>query len=248
MASNEHEGPCCVCGQITTQRCSACSKSGVSLFFSSSEHQKSVYFAHKRVCGKHPFSPLSSPSKEAEEAKAKANIAPIATQLHETRSTGIQQMIQCGSGEVPSVIDSLTEGRVPPYSLAMTDNLLILPFQNHIAIDRTNLGAFLAPALQDTLSHFHHQLLSSAALAWSGIKAAKTSLVAPAQQEKDKASREMDSRAELQRTSGSAWRPIFLALESHKEGLAKAVLDNLLQYQLFDECRKKMKAILPQAN
>ncbi|GAA5886257.1 hypothetical protein JCM3774_001608 [Rhodotorula dairenensis] len=42
---------CCVCGEFSTMRCSACAKAGVDLYFCSTEHQKLVWFAHKPVCG-----------------------------------------------------------------------------------------------------------------------------------------------------------------------------------------------------
>ncbi|GAA5846276.1 hypothetical protein JCM9279_005885 [Rhodotorula babjevae] len=56
--------PCEVCGVETTQRCSACVKAGIDLFFCSKDHQKLVWPAHKTVCGPgkaHPFAvtPLS---------------------------------------------------------------------------------------------------------------------------------------------------------------------------------------------
>ncbi|GAA5888948.1 hypothetical protein JCM6882_009692 [Rhodosporidiobolus microsporus] len=62
MASNNN-GYCCVCGTSTAQRCSACCEAGFDLFFCSREHQKLVYFTHKKVCGKNAkpfrFPPLS---------------------------------------------------------------------------------------------------------------------------------------------------------------------------------------------
>ncbi|GAA5889086.1 hypothetical protein JCM6882_009738 [Rhodosporidiobolus microsporus] len=65
-------GHCCVCGRDTTTRCSACLEAGIDLFFCSREHQKLVYFAHKKVCGKNAkpfrFPPLSW--AEAGEAEA----------------------------------------------------------------------------------------------------------------------------------------------------------------------------------
>ncbi|GAA5874092.1 hypothetical protein JCM8547_004824 [Rhodosporidiobolus lusitaniae] len=196
-----------------------------------------------------------------------------------------EKAVRCGIEEVPSVIDSLTEGQVPPYSLSMTDKLLVLVrhtlsrhrvlqniasfappvraldfglsqvepltnnslFHNQVAFDRTNLGALLTPPLQDTFSHLHHQFLISSAVGWCGVKALKMSLVAPTQQERDKASREGDRLAGIQRTSAAAWRPVFRALESYDCRLAQAVLDELLQYQLLNECGEEMKAILPPA-
>ncbi|GAA6027664.1 hypothetical protein JCM8097_007972 [Rhodosporidiobolus ruineniae] len=50
--------PCCVCGKETGQRCSACAKVGIELFFCSPEHQKLVWQgADFKVCGDkaHPF-------------------------------------------------------------------------------------------------------------------------------------------------------------------------------------------------
>ncbi|GAA5889072.1 hypothetical protein JCM6882_009734 [Rhodosporidiobolus microsporus] len=65
-------GYCCVCGTETEQGCSACAEAGVDLFFCSREHQKLVYFAHKKVCGAKAkpfyFPPLSWP--EAWDAAA----------------------------------------------------------------------------------------------------------------------------------------------------------------------------------
>ncbi|GAA6033065.1 hypothetical protein JCM8097_000128 [Rhodosporidiobolus ruineniae] len=69
-------GACCVCGQETTRRCSACGKAGLSLYFCSSEHQKLVWFAYKQVCGPtakpFAFPPLSK--EEVQEAKTGMHI------------------------------------------------------------------------------------------------------------------------------------------------------------------------------
>ncbi|GAA5853783.1 hypothetical protein JCM8547_007447 [Rhodosporidiobolus lusitaniae] len=66
--ANETEGPCCVCGTTTTQRCGACQEAGFDLFFCSKEHQKWVWFALKRVCGKNA-KPFTFPPLTIEEAK-----------------------------------------------------------------------------------------------------------------------------------------------------------------------------------
>ncbi|GAA6055374.1 hypothetical protein NBRC10513_006314 [Rhodotorula toruloides] len=44
-------GECLVCGTETKNRCSACTKAGLDLFFCSPEHQKLVWSPHKLVCG-----------------------------------------------------------------------------------------------------------------------------------------------------------------------------------------------------
>ncbi|BGO91100.1 hypothetical protein NBRC10512v2_003367 [Rhodotorula toruloides] len=53
-------GVCLVCGKETKNRCSACAKAGIDLFFCSPEHQKLVWFGHKLVCGENAF-PLVLP-------------------------------------------------------------------------------------------------------------------------------------------------------------------------------------------
>ncbi|GAA5911850.1 hypothetical protein JCM6882_005217 [Rhodosporidiobolus microsporus] len=69
MAPNT-DGFCCVCGTPTEKRCSGCGTAGFDLFFCSREHQKLVYFEHKKVCGPNAkpfrFPPLSA--TEVEEA------------------------------------------------------------------------------------------------------------------------------------------------------------------------------------
>ncbi|GAA5876650.1 hypothetical protein JCM8547_005764 [Rhodosporidiobolus lusitaniae] len=71
--ANEKDGPCCVYGQTTTQRCGACQGAGFDLFFCSREHQKLVWFAHKRVCGKNPFTFPRLAADECTRANALAN-------------------------------------------------------------------------------------------------------------------------------------------------------------------------------
>ncbi|GAA5884132.1 hypothetical protein JCM16303_005931 [Sporobolomyces ruberrimus] len=45
-------GECVVCGKSRTTRCSACASNGCNwIFLCSTEHQKLIWSAHKRVCG-----------------------------------------------------------------------------------------------------------------------------------------------------------------------------------------------------
>ncbi|GAA5965837.1 hypothetical protein JCM3765_001200 [Sporobolomyces pararoseus] len=53
----KHTGECVVCGTQTSKLCSSYLKAGTPMYFCSVDHQKLVYFAHKRICGRHgnPF-------------------------------------------------------------------------------------------------------------------------------------------------------------------------------------------------
>ncbi|GAA5928453.1 hypothetical protein JCM10213_005739 [Rhodosporidiobolus nylandii] len=65
----EDEQPCCVCGTMTANRCSACAdQGGFRLFFCSREHQKLIWPSHKRVCGaaSNPFLPPALTPDELE--------------------------------------------------------------------------------------------------------------------------------------------------------------------------------------
>ncbi|GAA5856879.1 hypothetical protein JCM5353_003201 [Sporobolomyces roseus] len=54
--SSSDLGSCVVCGKETATRCAACAKNGIKwMHFCSREHQKLIYFVHKRVCGSNPF-------------------------------------------------------------------------------------------------------------------------------------------------------------------------------------------------
>ncbi|GAA5859494.1 hypothetical protein JCM8547_006849 [Rhodosporidiobolus lusitaniae] len=83
MPSNEMEGPCCVCGATAQNRCSACGKAGFSLWFCSEEHQKLVWFSHKRLCGKNS-NPLTFPLFSKIEAEL------VLSYVHLERLDGIQ--------------------------------------------------------------------------------------------------------------------------------------------------------------
>ncbi|GAA6023540.1 hypothetical protein JCM10207_005709 [Rhodosporidiobolus poonsookiae] len=53
--ADQPAGECSVCGEPTAQRCSGCGKAGIDVFFCCRDHQKLVWPAHRRVCGKSPF-------------------------------------------------------------------------------------------------------------------------------------------------------------------------------------------------
>ncbi|GAA5885626.1 hypothetical protein JCM6882_007501 [Rhodosporidiobolus microsporus] len=58
---------CCVCGEKTEKRCSACGAVGIDLFFCSKDHQKLVWKrAHSRVCGDNA-NPFHAPNFTREE-------------------------------------------------------------------------------------------------------------------------------------------------------------------------------------
>ncbi|GAA5888964.1 hypothetical protein JCM6882_009697 [Rhodosporidiobolus microsporus] len=110
MASSDG-GRCCVCGTSTSQRCSACSAAGFSLFFCSREHQKLVYFAHKKVCGKNAkpfrFPPLSL--EEAAEAKSGLHDRYLAKDRQTCIADQVQRAVHCSVEAVPAIIDSLAQ-------------------------------------------------------------------------------------------------------------------------------------------
>ncbi|GAA5830849.1 hypothetical protein JCM5353_000589 [Sporobolomyces roseus] len=69
--ANEPIGCCVVCGKETATRCSACSAAGLDwMFFCSIEHQKLIWFLHKRVCGTNPFRWPEFSKKEIDEMVA----------------------------------------------------------------------------------------------------------------------------------------------------------------------------------
>ncbi|BGP15776.1 hypothetical protein JCM10213v2_003765 [Rhodosporidiobolus nylandii] len=68
--SRTETGQCCVCGKETDQRCGACETVDTSLFFCSRDHQKLIWFAHKRVCGKPGFEHPRLTAEEASYAEA----------------------------------------------------------------------------------------------------------------------------------------------------------------------------------
>ncbi|GAA5853837.1 hypothetical protein JCM8547_007468 [Rhodosporidiobolus lusitaniae] len=110
MASNSDERPCYVCGVITTQRCWACQGAGFDLFFCSREHQKLVWFAHKRVCGENakPFRfPLLSPD-DFDQAKAAATYAFSQMESEEkSRAASVMRLLGESHEEVIRILNYL---------------------------------------------------------------------------------------------------------------------------------------------
>ncbi|GAA5847923.1 hypothetical protein JCM5353_004482 [Sporobolomyces roseus] len=71
-------GECVCCGEETATRCSECAKYGTDwMFFCSREHQKLVWYLHKRVCGKrsNPFRWPGFTDKEIEDYMIRAKVA-----------------------------------------------------------------------------------------------------------------------------------------------------------------------------
>ncbi|GAA6044166.1 hypothetical protein JCM8097_003732 [Rhodosporidiobolus ruineniae] len=59
---------CWVCGKATAERCSACAKEGIDIFFCSAEHQKLVWPVHKLFCGPGRAKPFILPLFTEDEA------------------------------------------------------------------------------------------------------------------------------------------------------------------------------------
>ncbi|GAA6007695.1 hypothetical protein JCM10207_004842 [Rhodosporidiobolus poonsookiae] len=101
--STPTKGNCCVCGEETDKRCSACSFAGVDLFFCSREHQKLIWKTHGKVCGvnSNPFRPPDFSSDEIELAKRTLHTslevaAPRCRQLSAYPPSTLRQMT-CGA-------------------------------------------------------------------------------------------------------------------------------------------------------
>ncbi|GAA6055372.1 hypothetical protein NBRC10513_006313 [Rhodotorula toruloides] len=60
-------GQCLVCGTDTRNRCSACGKAGIDLFFCSPEHQRLGWPTHRSFCGPNAW-PIVFPRLTKEEA------------------------------------------------------------------------------------------------------------------------------------------------------------------------------------
>uniref|UniRef100_A0A0K3CDN7 BY PROTMAP: gi/472587578/gb/EMS25074.1/ zinc finger, MYND-type protein [Rhodosporidium toruloides NP11] n=1 Tax=Rhodotorula toruloides TaxID=5286 RepID=A0A0K3CDN7_RHOTO len=77
--TSESTGKCLVCGTETKNRCSACVKAGIDLFFCSPEHQKFVWPVHRYFCGPGKANPWTWPAltpDEAREALEKLDVKP----------------------------------------------------------------------------------------------------------------------------------------------------------------------------
>ncbi|GAA6041174.1 hypothetical protein JCM8097_004152 [Rhodosporidiobolus ruineniae] len=59
---------CWICGKEDSERCSACAKAGINIFFCSSEHQRLVWPIHKLFCGPGKANPFTLPPLSPEEA------------------------------------------------------------------------------------------------------------------------------------------------------------------------------------
>ncbi|BGP20618.1 hypothetical protein JCM10213_007154 [Rhodosporidiobolus nylandii] len=102
---------CIVCGAQTTQRCSSCAHVGLEVRFCKPEHQKLIWFAHKRVCGKNA-KPYRFPLLTAEEARVAKEVAftvPLLYTANETLAGYYKKVLGCSTEGVALVIDSISE-------------------------------------------------------------------------------------------------------------------------------------------
>ncbi|GAA5889019.1 hypothetical protein JCM6882_009718 [Rhodosporidiobolus microsporus] len=158
MASNS-DGHCCVCGTSTNQRCSACGTAGFDLFFCSREHQKLVYFAHKKVCGANakPFLLPRLSKDEATTAKeilyrplpstsgTERTLAQLMVEVCDGRCTPELIPVRCLSS---AIFDVLTEGdsHLQPQDAADMSSLIAM-------IRKTLLVSRQVDALKDADPH-----------------------------------------------------------------------------------------------
>ncbi|GAA6013946.1 hypothetical protein JCM10207_000181 [Rhodosporidiobolus poonsookiae] len=107
---------CCVCAVETENRCAACSAVGTDLFFCSKEHQKLVWKAHKRFCGKATF---EHPLLEPEEA---AHIKEIGFKLEfdDGKAIGTALTGCSDRSEANFAVDAVTKASSVPLSPAQT--------------------------------------------------------------------------------------------------------------------------------
>ncbi|GAA5888991.1 hypothetical protein JCM6882_009710 [Rhodosporidiobolus microsporus] len=108
---SSNNGQCCVCGTSTAQRCSACGTAGFDLFFCSREHQKLVYFAHKKVCGQNAKPFAFPPLTDAEAGQALANVDTPTPVENDTITVTIRQLFEhagCRQEDTPEMIRYLT--------------------------------------------------------------------------------------------------------------------------------------------
>ncbi|GAA5917415.1 hypothetical protein JCM6882_000854 [Rhodosporidiobolus microsporus] len=128
-------GKCCVCARVTSTRCSACGDAGIGIFFCSREHQKLVYFAHKKVCGEraNPFLWPDLSEEEAEEAGETLDDNPDHSGLRFLslrQEVGLRYPHLAGHG-LPSLIRSLTSpSPAKNLSPALQQHLLLLVYNS----------------------------------------------------------------------------------------------------------------------
>ncbi|GAA5874103.1 hypothetical protein JCM8547_004828 [Rhodosporidiobolus lusitaniae] len=99
--ANETEAFGCVCGMATTQRCGAFQEAGFDLFFCSREHQKLVWFAHKRVCGSNA-KPFRFPAlTNAEAARLQEGKFELGTDTHDNVISAMAKGLNIAPSQVP---------------------------------------------------------------------------------------------------------------------------------------------------
>ncbi|BGP15805.1 hypothetical protein JCM10213_005713 [Rhodosporidiobolus nylandii] len=108
------EQPCSVCGQPATSRCQRCAGASIGTSYCSREHQRLVWFMHKRICGRRPVSlPPLSPD-EAKEVKEKLAV-PLVPGMHATSIEGVlQRRYPLCSAQIRVLVESVTEGSPAP--------------------------------------------------------------------------------------------------------------------------------------
>ncbi|CDR48896.1 RHTO0S21e01200g1_1 [Rhodotorula toruloides] len=98
-------GECLVCGTETKNRCSACAKAGVDLFFCSPEHQKLAWHMHRMFCGPGKANPFRWPPLTPKEAEAATRILdlPINTVMPHSATLfqELQVVVHCPRSEMP---------------------------------------------------------------------------------------------------------------------------------------------------
>ncbi|PRQ72377.1 hypothetical protein AAT19DRAFT_16301 [Rhodotorula toruloides] len=62
-------GECLVCAKETKNRCSACAKAGIDIFFCSPEHQKLLWPLHRFFCGPGKANPFKWPALSRAESR-----------------------------------------------------------------------------------------------------------------------------------------------------------------------------------
>ncbi|GAA5989036.1 hypothetical protein JCM5350_003635 [Sporobolomyces pararoseus] len=92
-------GSCMVCGIKTDKACSPCSQAGLkTMLFCSPEHQRLVWFAHKRVCGKGRANPFRMPRFTEKEVERFAELSTVDLPGHGRWLDGLGDIQLDGSG------------------------------------------------------------------------------------------------------------------------------------------------------
>ncbi|KAJ8294850.1 hypothetical protein OF846_001925 [Rhodotorula toruloides] len=122
-------GECLVCGTETKNRCSACAKAGVDLFFCSPEHQKLAWHMHRMFCGPGKANPFRWPPLTPKEAEAATRILdlPINTVMPHSATLfqELQVVVHCPRSEMPRILQELSQpSHLQTYPPALHGNLL----------------------------------------------------------------------------------------------------------------------------